>query len=78
MNVKTRIFEERYSGGVLDLNIFCFAFMANDNENGSLVGGSSSVHSRVISQGGNNNARHQEAFLKDSNSLTRGIKGQDA
>jgi hypothetical protein len=27
VNAKTRIFEERYSGGVLDLNIFCFAFI---------------------------------------------------
>lgn len=31
MNAKTRIFEERYSGGVLDMNIFCFAFIY-DNE----------------------------------------------
>ena len=31
MNAKTRIFEERYSGGVLDMNIFCFAFNY-DNE----------------------------------------------
>jgi hypothetical protein len=27
VRVKTRIFEERYSAGILDLNIFCFAFI---------------------------------------------------
>ena len=42
MSARTRIFEERYSGGVLDMNIFCFAFI-NENENGagSVLGGSS-------------------------------------
>ena len=29
--VKLRIFEERYSGGVLDMNIFCFLII-NDND----------------------------------------------
>jgi hypothetical protein len=33
MTARTRIFEERYSGGVLDMNIFCFAFIS-ENENG--------------------------------------------
>jgi len=40
VRAKTRIFEERYSGGVLDMNIFCFTFI-NENEltnaSGSLV-----------------------------------------
>lgn len=42
VSARTRIFEERYSGGVLDMNIFCFAII-NENENGygSVIGGSS-------------------------------------
>jgi hypothetical protein len=28
---KTRVFEERYSGGVLDMNIFCF-LLVNEND----------------------------------------------
>ena len=28
---KTRLFEERYSGGVLDMNIFCF-LLVNEND----------------------------------------------
>jgi hypothetical protein len=35
-SVKTRVFEERYSGGVLDLNIFCFAFV-NDTDGGGSI-----------------------------------------
>jgi hypothetical protein len=31
MNAKVRIFEERYSGGILDINIFCIMFV-NDYE----------------------------------------------
>jgi hypothetical protein len=36
VNARTRVFEERYSGGVLDMNIFCFAFI-NDNEFGPSI-----------------------------------------
>jgi len=28
-NVKVRVFEERYSGGVLDMNIFCLYILAD-------------------------------------------------
>lgn len=31
VNAKVRIFEERYSGGILDMNIFCF-LLVSDNE----------------------------------------------
>ena len=31
VNTKVRIFEERYSGGILDMNIFCFLIL-NDGE----------------------------------------------
>ena len=31
MNAKVRIFEERYSGGIIDMNIFCIMFV-NDYE----------------------------------------------
>lgn len=48
MNAKTRIFEERYSGGVLDLNVFCFAFI-NDGDNSTIMNGSS-VPSKTRSQ----------------------------
>ena len=42
VSARTRIFEERYSGGVLDMNIFCFAIInENENGNGSIIGGSS-------------------------------------
>ncbi|CDW72555.1 UNKNOWN [Stylonychia lemnae] len=30
---KTRVFEERYSGGVLDLNIFCFLLLHENDDN---------------------------------------------
>lgn len=33
--VKVRIFEERYSGGVLDMNIFCF-LIVNENDDNSI------------------------------------------
>ena len=36
MTARTRIFEERYSGGVLDINIFCFAIIS-DNSGGSTI-----------------------------------------
>lgn len=36
ITAKTRVFEERYSGGVLDLNIFCFAFI-DENEGSSAI-----------------------------------------
>jgi len=48
VSAKTRIFEERYSGGVLDMNIFCFAFInENDGSNGSVMRGGSTVSSKV-------------------------------
>jgi hypothetical protein len=43
---KTRVFEERYSGGILDINIFCFALL-NDTD-GS---GAGSVQSAGLSLG---------------------------
>lgn len=47
VSAKTRIFEERYSGGVLDMNIFCFAFINENDGNGSVLRGSSSVSSKI-------------------------------
>ncbi len=47
VSAKTRIFEERYSGGVLDMNIFCFAFINENDSNGSVFRGNSSVSSKV-------------------------------
>ena len=47
MNAKVRVFEERYSGGVLDMNIFCFAFINENDSNGSVFRGNSSVSSKV-------------------------------
>lgn len=45
LSARVRIFEERYSGGVLDLNIFCFTFV-NDNEGSSrLSAGHASTNS---------------------------------
>ena len=53
VSAKTRIFEERYSGGVLDLNIFCFAFINDNGEgNGSLNRGPSSTVSSKIKENG--------------------------
>jgi hypothetical protein len=53
VSAKTRIFEERYSGGVLDLNIFCFAFINENGEgNGSLNRGASSTASSKIREKG--------------------------
>ena len=47
VSARTRIFEERYSGGVLDMNIFCFAIInENENGNGSIIGGSSLASSK--------------------------------
>ena len=34
---KTRIFEERYSGGVLDMNIFCFMLVYESDEKSSIA-----------------------------------------
>jgi hypothetical protein len=45
ISAKTRIFEERYSGGVLDMNVFCFALL-NDSDSsvaGSVLKASSSA-----------------------------------
>jgi len=47
VSAKTRIFEERYSGGVLDMNIFCFAFINENDGNGSVLRGSSTVSSKI-------------------------------
>eukprot|EP00347_Sterkiella_histriomuscorum_P004053 403361925 len=38
---RTRVFEERYSGGVLDINIFCFLFLNEDDQ----------TQSRLMTQG---------------------------
>lgn len=35
--VKTRIFEEHYSAGNLDLNIFCFLFLSEDNKQNTAI-----------------------------------------
>ena len=35
VTAKTRIFEERYSGGVLDMNIFCFTLVYESDEKSS-------------------------------------------
>lgn len=37
ISAKTRVFEERYSGGVLDMNIFCFAFINENDSLGSVI-----------------------------------------
>ena len=37
VTAKTRIFEERYSGGVLDMNIFCFTLVYESDEKSSLT-----------------------------------------
>lgn len=42
VTARTRIFEERYSGGVLDLNIFCFAILNEGDTGGSIVKNESS------------------------------------
>jgi hypothetical protein len=47
VSAMTRIFEERYSGGVLDMNIFCFAFVNDRDANGSIIRGSSSISSKI-------------------------------
>ena len=50
VTAKTRLFEERYSGGILDMNIFCFAFINENDGNGSIIRGGSSVSSKVGSR----------------------------
>ncbi|TNV74775.1 hypothetical protein FGO68_gene16630 [Halteria grandinella] len=63
VSAKTRIFEERYSGGVLDMNIFCFGFINDQDGGGSILkvessnGGRSIVHS--------SNAQKEEEELKN-------------
>jgi hypothetical protein len=48
VSAKTRLFEERYSGGILDMNIFCFAFINENDGNGSIIiRGGSSVSSKL-------------------------------
>ncbi len=47
VTAKTRIFEERYSGGVLDMNVFCFAFIDENDGNGSIVRDGSTISSQV-------------------------------
>lgn len=37
VTAKTRIFEERYSGGVLDMNIFCFTLVYESDEKSSVA-----------------------------------------
>ena len=37
VTAKTRIFEERYSGGVLDMNIFCFMLVYESDEKSSIA-----------------------------------------
>ena len=37
VTAKTRIFEERYSGGVLDMNIFCFTLIYESDEKSSVA-----------------------------------------
>ena len=49
VSARLRVFEERYSGGVLDMNIFCIAFIA-ENEGGSLRSRSFGVSSSVRSK----------------------------
>jgi hypothetical protein len=51
VSARTRLFEERYSGGILDMNIFCFAFINENDGNGSIIRGGSSVSSKVGSRG---------------------------
>ena len=74
MNAKVRVFEERYSGGVLDMNIFCFAFIY-DNEyitNTSYIGGSTqSKKTKAATSISVNPSKKQN---KDSMALEEGLE----
>ena len=65
MSARTRIFEERYSGGVLDMNIFCFAIInENENGNGSIIGGSSLASNKNVSNAGKSSKAQSKTSKK--------------
>jgi hypothetical protein len=48
VSARTRVFEERYSGGILDMNIFCFTIISEaeyNQERRSSSGGSNTISS---------------------------------
>jgi hypothetical protein len=70
VSTRMRIFEERYSGGVLDMNIFCFAFInENENGNGSIIGGSSLNSNKLASR---NQASNKQLSKIESGKINEG------
>jgi phosphopantetheine adenylyltransferase len=68
MNAKVRIFEERYSGGILDMNIFCIMFV-NENEMSNMK--SSTVNTQ--SSKNQNQTRNANATMKNGSYFLNSI-----
>jgi hypothetical protein len=71
MNAKVRIFEERYSGGILDMNIFCIMFV-NDNEICTMK--SATVNTQ--SSKNQNQTRNAHATMKNGSYFLNSINQQ--
>ena len=71
MKAKVRIFEERYSGGILDMNIFCIMFV-NENELSNMK--SSTAIS--LSSKNQNQTRNPHAIMKNGTFFLNSINDQ--
>ena len=66
VSAKARIFEERYSGGVLDLNIFCLALIDDKEGEGSVIKGVSETSKSRHNVGSRMQDIHDEGHEEES------------
>ena len=66
LKVKTRVFEERYSDGILDLNIFCFAIVKDEQKQALFA---DRELSEVLRKGNRLNLQQTQLQIKGKNNV---------